>query len=76
MIWSWLIGSRLGRAISGAVVAVSLLLGLIAQQRKDAAKKAISRAKQKDQDNANSIRDRVGRADDSLHKYRDRGFRD
>lgn len=75
MIWSWLIGSRLGRSISGAAVAVSLLLGLIAQQRRDAAKKAISRAKQKDQDNASRIRDRVSRADNSLHKYRDRGFR-
>jgi hypothetical protein len=76
MIWSWLIGSRLGRSISGAFIAIGLFLAVIAQQRSDAAKKAISRAKQKDQDNANSIRDRVSRADDSLHKYRDRGFRD
>jgi hypothetical protein len=76
MIWSWLIGSRLGRSISGGFIAIGLFLAVIAQQRSDAAKKAISRAKQKDQDNANSIRDRVSRADDSLHKYRDRGFRD
>jgi hypothetical protein len=75
-MWLWFITSKVGRAVSGAAVALSLLLGLIAQQRRDAAKKAISRAKQKDQDNANAIRDRVSRADDSLHKYRDRGFRD
>jgi hypothetical protein len=76
MIWSWLTGSRLGRAMSGAVVAASLLLGLIAQQRRDARKDALRDAREKDRDNADSIRDRLSRADNSLHKYRDRGFRD
>jgi len=75
-MWLWLVTSKVGRAISGAVIALSLFLGIIAQQRKDAAKKAISRAKQKDQSNADAIRDRVSRADDSLHKYDGRGFRD
>jgi hypothetical protein len=75
-MWTWLVGSKVGRAVSGAVIALSLFLGIIAQQRRDAAKKAVSRAKEKDQGNANAIRDRVARADDSLHKFNNRGFRD
>ena len=76
MIWSWLIGSRLGRSISGAGVDLALLLGLIAQQRRDARNDALRNAKERDRDDADSIRDRVRRADDSLHKYSERGWRD
>ena len=76
MIWAWLINSRVGQAISGAAVAVSLLLGIIAHQPRDARKNALRDAREKDRDNADSIRDRVRRADDSLHKYSERGFRD
>ena len=76
MIWSWLIGSRLGRAISGAVVAVSLLLGLIAQQRRDARNDALRDAREKDRDNADSIRDRVRDVPKRVRDYSQRGFRD
>ena len=76
MIWSWLIGSRLGRSISTAALAVTLFLSIIVQQRRDARADALRAARQKDQDDAESVRDRVRRVDDSLHKYSDRGWRD
>ena len=76
MIWAWLINSRVGQAISGAAVAVSLLLGVIAHQRRDARKDALRDAREKDRDNADSIRDRVRDVPDKLHEYSERGFRD
>jgi hypothetical protein len=76
MIWSWLINSRVGQAISGAAVAVSLLLGVIAHQRRDARKDALRDAIEKDRANADSIRDRVRDVPDKLHEYSERGFRD
>ena len=76
MIWAWLINSRVGQAISGAAVAVSLLLGIIAHQRRDARKDALRDAREKDRDNADSIRDRVRDVPDKLHQYSERGFRD
>lgn len=76
MIWAWLINSRVGQAISGAAVAVSLLLGIIAHQRRDARKDALRDAREKDRDNADSIRDRVRDVPDKLHEYSERGFRD
>ena len=76
MIWSWLIGSRLGRSISTAALAVTLFLGIIAQQRRDARNDALRDARERDRDNADSIRDRVRDVPDKLHDYSDRGFRD
>jgi 3-methyladenine DNA glycosylase AlkD len=76
MIWSWLIGSRLGRSISTAALAVTLFLGITAQQRRDARNDALRDAKEKDRDNAESIRDRVRDVPDKLHDYADRGWRD
>lgn len=76
MIWSWLITSRLGRVISGGVVAVSLLLGLIAQQRRDARRDALRDAKEKDRDNADDIRARVRDVPNRVHDYDNRGWRD
>jgi hypothetical protein len=76
MIWAWLINSRVGQAISGAAVAVSLLLGIIAHQRRDARKDALRDAREKDRANADSIRDRVRDVPDKLHEYSERGFRD
>lgn len=76
MIWAWLINSRVGRAISGAAVAVSLLLGVIAHQRRDARKDALRDAREKDRANADSIRDRVRDVPDKLHEYSEHGFRD
>ena len=76
MIWSWLIGSRLGRSISTAALAVTLFLGIIAQQRRDARTDALRNAREKDRDNADSIRDRVRDVPDKLHDYADRGWRD
>jgi hypothetical protein len=76
MIWSWLIGSRLGRAVSGAGVAVALLLGLIAQQRRDARNDALRDAKEKDRDDADDIRNRVRDVPDRVRDYTNRGWRD
>jgi hypothetical protein len=76
MIWSWLIGSRLGRAIGGIGIALGLFWAFIAQQRRDARKDALRDAKEKDRDNANSIRDRVRDVPNKLHDYSNRGFRD
>jgi len=76
MIWSWLIGSRLGRTVSALVAAVLLFLGIIAQQRRDARNDALRDAREKDLANADSIRDRVRHVPDKLHDYSDRGFRD
>jgi hypothetical protein len=75
-MWVWFMTTRIGRAISGIGVALALLLGLIAQQRRDARKDALRDAREKDRDNADDIRDRIRRADNGLHKYDDRGFRD
>ena len=41
----WLLGTRLGRALSAAVAGLLLLLGFIAQQRRDAAQDALSEAR-------------------------------
>jgi len=76
MIWAWLINSRVGQAISGAAVAVSLLLGIIAHQRRDARKDALRDAREKDRANADGIRDRVRDVPDKLHEYSERGLRD
>lgn len=76
MIWSWLIGSRLGRSISTAALAVTLFLGIIAQQRRDAGNDALLDAREKDRADADSIRDRVRDVPDKLHDFADRGYRD
>jgi hypothetical protein len=76
MIWSWLVGSRLGRAVSGAGVVVALLLGLIAQQRRDARNDALRDAREKDRDNADDIRSRVRDVPDRVRDYSERGWRD
>lgn len=76
MIWSWLIGSRLGRALSGAVIALGLFWTIIAQQRSDARKDALHNIKEKDRDNAHVIRDRVRDVPNKLRDYTQRGFRD
>jgi len=73
----WLLGTRIGRAIGGALAAVGLFLGIIAHQRRDAARDATQRLKDKDQENATAIRDRVERdLPDKLREYEGRGFRD
>ena len=76
MIWSWLIGSRLGRSISTAALAVTLFLGIIAQQRRDARNDALRDARERDRENVENIRSRVRDVPDKLHDYSDRGFRD
>ena len=76
MIWSWLIGSRLGRTASAVAAAVFLFLGIIAQQRRDARTDALRDAREKDRGNADIIRDRVRDVPDKLHDYADRGWRD
>lgn len=76
MIWSWLIGSRLGRTASAVAAALLLFLGIISQQRRDAAKDALQAAKDKDRDNADKIRDRLRDVPDRVHDYSDRGWRD
>jgi hypothetical protein len=75
-MWSWLIVTKFGRGLSATAAALALFCGVVIQQRHDARKKALRQVKEKDQKNANAIRDRVDRADDSLHKYDGRGFRD
>jgi hypothetical protein len=75
-MWSWLITTKIGRGLSATAAALALFCGIVIQQRHDARKRALRQVKEKDQKNANAIRDRVGRADDSLHKYDGRGFRD
>jgi hypothetical protein len=75
-MWAWLITSRAGRMVGGVFIALSIFWGIIAQQRFDARKKALRQVKEKDRNNADAIRDRVSRADDGLHKYDKRGFRD
>ena len=76
MIWSWLIGSRLGRAVSTTALAVTLFLGIIAQQRRDARTDALRDAREKDRDDADSIRDRVRDVPDRVRDYSERGWRD
>ena len=76
MIWSWLIGSRLGRSISTAALAVTLFLGIIAQQRRDARNDALRDARERDRENVENIRSRVRDVPDKLHDYADRGWRD
>jgi hypothetical protein len=76
MIWAWLSGSRIGRALSAIGVAVMLLVGLIAQQRRDARNDALRDARERDQDNANDVRSRVRDVPDRVRDYNDRGWRD
>ena len=76
MIWAWLVRSRLGRAISTAAIAAGLFLAIIARQRSDAREDALRDAREKDRDNADSIRDRVRDVPDKLHQFDQRGFRD
>ena len=76
MIWSWLIGSRLGRTASAVAAALLLFLGIIAQQRRDAAKDMLQAAKEKDRDHADDIRSRVRDVPDRVRDYSDRGYRD
>ena len=76
MIWSWLIGSRLGRTASAVFAALLLFWGIIAQQRRDAGNDALRAARQKDQDDAEDVRDRVRDVPDKLHNFANRGFRD
>jgi hypothetical protein len=62
--------------VSSAAVAVSLFLGLIAYQRRDARNDALRDARERDRDNADSIRDRVRDVPERLRYYDDTGFRD
>jgi hypothetical protein len=57
-------------------MAAGLFLAIIAQQRSDARKDALRGAREKDRDNAASIRDRVRDVPDKLHDFAERGFRD
>lgn len=43
----WLVGTRIGRAIGGALAAVGLFLGIIAHQRRDAARDALQDARER-----------------------------
>lgn len=76
MIWSWLIGSRLGRTASAVVAAVLLFLGIIAQQRRDARNDALRDAREKDRESADDIRSRVRDVPDRVRDYSERGWRD
>jgi hypothetical protein len=76
VIWSWLIGSRLGRTASAVAAALILFWGIIAQQRRDAGKDALRDAKEKDRDNADDIRSRVRDVPDRVRDFSDRVYRD
>lgn len=76
MIWSWLIGSRLGRTASAVAAALFLFWGIIAQQRRDARNDALRDARERDRDNADDIRSRVRDVPDRVRDYSDRGWRD
>ena len=71
MIWSWLV-----EAIFVGFMAFALLVGIIFYERLVARKNALLKARQKDQDNADAIRDRVRDVPDSLREFDERGFRD
>jgi Flp pilus assembly protein TadB len=71
MIWSWLV-----EAIFVGFMAFALLVGIIVYERRVARKNALLKARQKDQDNADAIRDRVRDVPDSLREFDERGFRD
>jgi len=74
---AWLLTTRAGRAVAGALTALGLFLGIIAHQRRDAARDATQRLREKDQENADAIRDRVQRERaGKLREYESRGFRD
>ena len=71
MIWSWLV-----EAIFVGFMAFALLVGIIGYERRVARQNALLQARQKDQDNADAIRDRVRDVPDSLREFDERGFRD
>jgi hypothetical protein len=73
----WLLGTRLGRTLSAAVAGLLLLLGFIAQQRRDAAQDALSEAQEDDHEHAESIRRAVERdLPDRVREYEGHGYRD
>ena len=77
MIWGAILSSRPVRWILGAVVAVLGFLGIIAAQRRDAAKDALTQAENDDHENAANIRARTERnLPDELRKHDGSGWRD
>ena len=73
----WLLGTRLGRALSAAAAAVAALLTLRAVWRRDGAQEARRRAQEDDYENADAIRDRVDRdLDERVRELDGRGWRD
>ena len=75
-MWSWLITTKVGRGLSATAAALALFFGIVIRQRHDARKKALRQVKEKDQKNADAIRDRLRDAPSKLRDYSDRGFRD
>jgi cysteinyl-tRNA synthetase len=75
-MWSWFITTKFGRGLSATAAALALFCGIVIQQRHDARTKALRQVKEKDQKNADAIRDRLRDAPSKLRDYSNRGFRD
>lgn len=74
---TWLLTSRLGRALSAVVAGVIAILTFGAVQRKQGRTEARREAQEDDYENAADIRNRVDRdLADELRKHEGRGFRD
>lgn len=74
---TWLLTSRLGRALSAVVAGVIAILTFGAVKKKQGRTEARREAQEDDYENAADIRNRVDRnLADELRKHDDAGFRD
>ena len=74
---AWLIGSRLGRALSGLVAALGIILGVWAAGRREGAQRANEKVKDNDRKEADAIRNRVERdTDKRVSDFDANGWRD
>ena len=74
---AWLIGTRIGRAVSGALALILAFAGAWVAGRREGAQNARNKAVKDDYEHAEDIRNRVERdLAGKLRKHDDSGWRD
>lgn len=74
---AWLLGSRIGRALSAVLTAIGVAFAVFTAGKREGRRNERHKAKEADHENAADIRDRVDRnLDQRLREMDGRGFRD
>lgn len=73
----WLLGTRIGRALSAALAAVAAVWAVYALGKREGATGERRRAQEADHEQADAIRDRIDRnLDQRVRELDDAGYRD